>query len=101
GSLVAGTPLADPPVAGASEVVDTVGAEGGGVIAYESLDANGLPAIAVRQEFPDGSAQSGIVEGGVEGPVSQLAAANTEAGDALIGFRQGEAGSFEIVGERV
>ena len=42
-----------------------------------------------------------MIEGDVEGPVSQLAAANTEAGDALIGFRQGEPGSFEIVGDRV
>jgi hypothetical protein len=55
----------------------------------------------VRQEFPDGSAQSGVIEGDVEGPVAQLAAADTEAGDALIGFRQGEAGSYEIVGDRV
>lgn len=101
GGFTAGTSLGEPPPAGGDEVVTTVGAEGGGVTAYESLDANGLPAIAVRQEFPDGSAQSGVIEGDVEGPVAQLAAANTEAGDALIGFRQGEPGAFEIVGERV
>jgi hypothetical protein len=101
GGFTPGASLGDPPPAGGGEVVTTVGAEGGGVTAYESIDANGLPAIAVRQEFPDGSAQSGVIEGDVEGPVAQLAAANTEAGDALIGFRQGEAGSFEIVGDRV
>lgn len=101
GGFTTGASLGTPPPAGGGEVVTTVGAEGGGVTAYESLDANGLPAIAVRQEFPDGTAQSGVIEGDAEGTVGQLAAANTEAGDALIGFRQGEPGFFEIVGDRV
>ncbi len=93
--------LSEPPPSGEGEVVTTVGAEGGGVTAYESVDPNGLAAVAVRQEFPDNSAQSGVIEGRAEGSVSELDAADTEAGDALIGFRQGEAGAFEIVADRV
>jgi hypothetical protein len=93
--------LAGPQPIPTSTVAATVGSEGGGVTAYETIDQNGLPAVAIRQEFPDGTAQSGVVIGAAEGVVSRLSAAATEEGDALIGFRQGEAGSFEIVGDRV
>lgn len=101
GGLAGQAPLYEPPPSAGAEAVTTVGAEGGGVTAYQSFDPNGLPAIAVRQEFPDGSAQSGVIEGDQEGSVSELDGADTEAGDALIGFRQGEAGSFEIVVDRI
>ncbi|HEX6667371.1 MAG TPA: hypothetical protein VF081_12335 [Solirubrobacterales bacterium] len=80
-----------------AEVVAAVNPEGGGFIAYESADSAGRPAVAVRQEFANGSAQAGLISGPFTGPVSQLSGARSGVGDALIGFLQGEPGHFEIV----
>jgi hypothetical protein len=97
------TPLTMPPgpsaVAG-GEPVTAVDPEGGGLIAYPALDSAGLPAVAVRQEFPSGAAQTGIVSGGQGGPVAELSIGRSGAGDGLIAFRQGEAGRYAIVAER-
>ncbi len=98
------TPLATPPgpaVAAGAEAVAAVDPEGGGVIAYPALDARGRPVTAVRQEFASGAAQAGLLAGAAGGPVGELSAGSSGGGDALIGFRQGEAGRYEIVAERV
>lgn len=97
-------PLATPPgpvgVAGAEPVV-AVSPEGGGLVAYPALDAFGLPAVAVRQEFASGAAQAATISGGGGGPVAELSIGRSGAGDGLIAFRQGEAGRYAIVADRV
>ena len=56
----------------------------------------------MRQEFASGAAQTGLLSGASAGPVGELSVGRSGGGDALIGFRQGEAGRpYEIVAERV
>ena len=96
--------LATPPGPGGlagSEPVAAVDPDGGGLLAYASSDALGLPAVAIRQEFASGSAQTGIVSGGSGGPIGGLAIGRSGSGDGLIAFRQGEPGRFAIVADRV
>jgi hypothetical protein len=89
-----------PPVPGA-EVETELDPEGGGVVAYPALDAAAHQVLAVRQESPDGATQLGLVAGVESGPVTALAVGGSGTGDALIGFRQGEPGHFQIVADRV
>jgi hypothetical protein len=98
------TPLATPPGPGArpaAETVAAIGSEGSSALAYPALDSGGRPVAAVRQEFASGAAQAGLLAGSAGGPVGELSAGASGHGDALIGFRQGEAGRFEIVAERI
>lgn len=90
-----------PPAQPGAESVASVGPEGGGVVAYRSLDPDGRPVVAVRQELPSGASQTGLLAGAVGGPVAGLSIGPSGEGDSLIGFRQGEAGHYEIVVERV
>jgi PKD domain len=69
---------------------------GGGVTAWPAS-----AGIALREDFTDGGAQAALVSGAVAGPVSDLAADGSDSGEAIVGFRQGAPGSYEIVGERV
>jgi hypothetical protein len=89
-----------PPQAGTTPVV-AVSPEGGALVAYPALGSSGQPAVAVRQEYPTGAAQTGLLAGAEGGPVSELAVGASGRGDGLIAFRQGEAGRYEIVAERV
>lgn len=81
--------------------VTALNPEGGGVTAWPASAPQGLSGVGVREDFPGGAAQSALVSGAQDGPVSQLAAGGSESGEALIGFREGSAGSYEIVGEGV
>lgn len=92
---------ATPPAQAGAEPVIALGPEGGGMAAYPALDPSGNPVVAVRQEVASGAVQSGLVAGVQGGAVSQLAAGRSGLGDALIAFRQGEAGAYEIVGDWV
>jgi hypothetical protein len=100
-SLVERPALGAPPPIAEAEVMTGIDPEGGGVVAYSTVDALGNPAVAVRQEFPSGELQEGLLGGEAGGPISQLSGATLESGDALIGFRQGSPGNYEIVGDRV
>lgn len=93
------TAPAPTPETGAVSMV-AVDPGGGGLVAYPSVGPTG-PAVAVRQQFPSGGAQAGLLSGTQAGPVTELAIGRSGVGDALIGFRQGEAGHYEIVAERV
>lgn len=98
------TSLATPPGPAArprAEAVAVIGPEGNGALAYPALDGQGRPVTAVRQGFASGAAQVGLLTGVSGGPVDELSAGSSGRGDALIGFRQGEAGHYEIVAERV
>lgn len=80
------------------EAVTALNPEGGGVTAWPASDAQGLLGVGVREDFPGGAAQSALLSGAIDGPVSQVAAGDSESGAALIGFREGEPGAYEIVG---
>ena len=74
--------------------------EGGGVVAYPALDPAGHQALAVRQEFPGGAAQVGAADAvprAARSPQPTIGASGS--GDALIAFRQGEPGRFQIVAD--
>jgi hypothetical protein len=81
------------PGAGAVTALNQVG---GGVSAWPATGG-----VALREDFPGGGAQAALVSGVAQGPVSGLAAGGSESGEAIVGFREGNPGSFEIVGERV
>jgi hypothetical protein len=93
------TPAGPAPQPG-SPVVTAVNPEGGGLAAYEATDTEGHPAVAVRQEYPSGAAQTGLLFGRQGGPVSDLAIGRSGGGDGLIGFLQGELGHAQVVVER-
>ncbi|MGN6587784.1 MAG: hypothetical protein ACTHKT_09995 [Solirubrobacterales bacterium] len=93
-------PLGPKAVAGAEPVV-ALDPEGGGTLAYAATDPLGRPVLAVRQEFPSAAVQTGLLSTPGGGAVSQLVAGTSGSGDALLGFRQGEAGAYEIVAARV
>jgi hypothetical protein len=70
---------------------------GGGVSAWPSADAQGHPAIALREDFPDGAAQTGLLSGGAGGPIGELAVARSGLGDGIVGFLQGPLGNAAVV----
>ena len=75
--------------------------QGGGVSAWPSADAQGDPAVAVREDFPGGAVQTGLVSGGAGGEVGELAVGRSGLGDGLIAFRQGPFGNAAIVATQV
>ena len=74
---------------------------GGGVSAWPSADAHGAPAVAVREDFPEGGVQTGLVGGGAGGPVAELAVARSGLGDGIVAFRQGPVGQAAIVAAQI
>jgi hypothetical protein len=101
GKLLQPRSLGGAPAQPASPVVATIDPEGGGVTAYEGVDESGSPTVVVRQEFPGGELQTGILYGPLGGPVSQLSGAGVASGDALLAFCQGESGQLAIVADHV
>jgi hypothetical protein len=98
-SSSAGT-LGPAPLGGAEPVL-ALDPEGGETLAYPAADPLGRPAVAVRQEFPTAAVQTGLLSSPQGGAVGQLSAGGDGEGSALIAFRQGEAGAYEIVAARV
>ncbi len=76
-------------------------AEGGGVSAWPSADPHGDPALAVREDFPDGAVQAGLLSGGAGGPIGELAVGRSGLGDGLVAFQQGPLGDAAIVAAQV
>jgi hypothetical protein len=101
GKLQPAVTLSGPSALPGSPAVASVDPEGGGVSAYEATDPEGLPTVAVDQESPGGGSQTGMLYGPIGGPISELTGAGSEAGDELLGFRQGEGGEFAIVGTAI
>jgi PKD domain len=77
--------------------VSVMNPAGGGVSAWVSFQTNGSPAVAVREDFPDGAVQTGLLAGGAGGPIGELAVGRSELGDGLIAFQQGALGDAAIV----
>ncbi len=92
-----GAPFAGPEPLAAS----VMNPEGGGVSAWPSADPQGDPAVAVREDFPDGAVQTALVSGGAGGEVSELAVGRSGLGDGLVAFRQGQLGDAAIVATQV
>jgi hypothetical protein len=94
-------PASGPAAAPNAMTATAVDPEGGGVTAWSALDARGAAVVAVREDFASGAAQTGILAGTDAGPVSELSIGRADSGDALLAFRQGDAGHVEIVVDRV
>lgn len=93
-----GTLSLGPPFVGSeTQAVSVMNAQGGGVSAWPSADPQGDPAVAVREDFPTGAVQTGLLSGGAGGEVAELAVGRSGLGDGLIGFRQGPFGDAAIV----
>ncbi len=90
-----------PPAQPGAQVLTAVNPKGGGAAAYVSTDPSGRPAVAIRQEYKSGAAQTGVVSGVQGGPISELAIGASGGGDGLIGFLQGEPGHLQIVADRI
>ncbi len=55
----------------------------------------------MREDFPSGAAQTGLVSGGAGGEVGELAVGRSGLGDGLVAFRQGPFGNAAIVAAQV
>jgi PKD domain len=53
--------------------------------------------LAVREDFPGGAVQTGLLAGGAGGPIGELAVARSGLGDGLVAFQQGPLGNAAIV----
>ena len=81
--------------------VSVMNPEGGGVSAWPSADSHGRPAVAVREDFPGGAVQTGLISGGGGGEVGELSVGRSGLGDGLVGFREGPIGDAAIVASEV
>jgi PKD domain len=91
-----------PPFAGPEPVaVSVMNQAGGGISAWPSAESAGRPAIAVREDFPTGGVQTGVISGGAGGEVGELAVGRSGLGDGLVAFRQGQFGDAAIVAAQV
>ena len=82
-------------------VASVMNPEGGGVSAWPTEESPGAPAVAVREDFPDGGVQTGLVSGAAGGPIVQLAVGRSGLGDGLVAFQQGALGGAAIVAAQV
>ncbi|WP_027007848.1 hypothetical protein [Conexibacter woesei] len=71
--------------------------DGGTIAAWETTGADGLPAVALRQELPSGGVQTGVVAGNDAGDVSRLSLGGDVGGDAIVGFLQRTGAGAEVV----
>jgi hypothetical protein len=75
--------------------------EGGGVSAWPSANPSGAPAVAVREDFPNGAVQTGLISGAAGGPIGEVAVGRSNLGDGLVAFQQGPIGDASIVAAQV
>lgn len=93
-----GTLTLGPDFAGATaSAASVMNPNGGGVSAWSSTNAQGRPAVAVREDFPDGAVQTALVGGGAGGEVGEVSVGRSGLGDGLIAFQQGPLGNAAIV----
>jgi hypothetical protein len=103
GTLALGGSFAGSSLASASELqaASVANPAGGGVSAWPSADAHAHPAVAVREDFPEGGVQTGLVTGGAGGPIGELAVGRSGLGDGIVAFQQGPVGNAAIVAAEV
>jgi hypothetical protein len=83
--------------ASAEEALVTLAPDGGGVTAWPSVDAAGLPVVEAREDFPDGAWQTADLSAPLSGPLSDLVGAESGSGDVLLAFLQGPPGSAQVM----
>jgi hypothetical protein len=81
--------------------VSVMNPEGGGVSAWPSANPQGAPAVAVREDFPEGAVQTGLVSGGAGGVIGEVSVGRSQLGDGLVAFQQGPLGDASIVAAEV
>jgi PKD domain len=103
GTLSLGPPFAGSTLDPADELpsASVMNPEGGGISAWPSESTSGQPAVAVREDFPEGAVQTGLISGGAGGPIGELAVGRSNLGDGLVAFQQGPLGNAAIVGAQV
>jgi hypothetical protein len=89
-----------PGFVGSEAAASVMNPAGGGISAWPSADAQGHPAVSVREDFSSGAAQTALVRGGAGGPIGELAVGRSGLGDGLIAFLQGELGNAAVVAAR-
>ncbi len=101
--LTLGSPFAGSELEPASELpaASAMNPEGGGVFAWPSRDPAGRAVVAVREDFPGGAVQTGLISGGAGGPIGELAVGRSGLGDGLVAFQQGPLGNAAIVAAEV
>lgn len=102
-TLSLGPPFVGSEVTPANELpcASVMNPEGGGVSAWPSADPQGHPAVAVREDFPDGGVQTALVGGGAGGAIGELAVGRSGLGDGIVAFQQGPLGDAAIVAAQV
>lgn len=99
---LSGTLNMGPPFAGSDQsAVSVMNPSGGGISAWPSADPQGHPAVAVREDFPEGGVQTALVSGGAGGEIAELAVGRSGLGDGLVAFQQGPLGDAAIVASHV
>jgi hypothetical protein len=103
GSVALGSPFVGSTLSPASEMptAAAVGPDGGGVAAWPSADRRGVPGVAVREDYPGGGVQTGLISGAGGGPIGELAVGRSGLGDGIVAFQQGPVGNAAIVGAEV
>jgi hypothetical protein len=103
GTLTLGSPFAAPKPYQAWELpsASVMNPEGGGVSAWPSEERGGAPAVGVREDFPGGGVQTGLLSGAGGGPIVQLGVGRSGLGDGLVAFQQGALGGAAIVGATI
>jgi hypothetical protein len=103
GTLSLGPPFVGSEFTAADELpsASVMNPEGGGLSAWPSADPQGHPALAVREDFPGGGAQTALVSGGAGGPIGELAVGRSGLGDGIVVFQQGPIGNAAIVAAQV
>jgi hypothetical protein len=103
GTLSLGPPFVGSQLSPANELpsASVMNPAGGGVSAWPSANPQGDPAVAVREDFPDGAVQTALVGGGAGGPIGELAIGRSGLGDGLIAFQLGPIGNAAIVAAQV
>jgi hypothetical protein len=98
-----GTPFTGSLLGPAPELASAsvINPEQGGVSAWPSSDAHGRPGVGIREDFPDGAVQTGLVSGGAGGPIGEIAVGRSGLGDGLVAFQQGPIGNAAIVGVQI
>jgi hypothetical protein len=99
-SLTAALSLGPPFVGSELSCASVMNPAGGGVSAWPSSGPQG-PAVAVREDFPDGALQTALVSGGAGGPIGELAVGRSGLGDGIVAFQQGPVGNTAIVAAQV
>ncbi len=103
GSISLGQPFVGSTLVPASELqsASVVGPEGGGIAAWPSSDRRSVPGVAVREDYPEGGVQTGLVSGGAGGPIGELSVGRSGLGDGIVAFQQGPLGDAAIVASQI